>query len=134
MATNCTQLVPTKRGRMMPSRPRRPSPNIPKCDSCILGDLKCVGLNGDACHSCIAAGGRCTLIYYSDSESGSDSDFYTATAMAVTRKRDPDTDSDVEAEDTVPTKKIKLEDVQVEDIDGEHSLAGDRAGKTLPEV
>jgi hypothetical protein len=54
--------------------------------------------------------------------------------MAVTQKRDPDTDSDVEAEDTVPAKKIKLEDVQVEEIDGEHSLAGDRAGKTLPEV
>jgi hypothetical protein len=44
-------------------------------------------------------------------------------------KRDPDADSDVEAEETIPAKKIKLEDVQVEETDGESSLAGDKAGK-----
>lgn len=49
--------------------------------------------------------------------------------MAVTRKRDPDADSDVEAEETIPAKKIKLEDFQVEETDGEPSLAGDKAGK-----
>ncbi|KAG2110462.1 hypothetical protein BD769DRAFT_1392269 [Suillus cothurnatus] len=109
-AQKISRLVLPKRGRMIPSRPQQPTPNFPMCDSCILGNLKCVGLKWSACYSCIEASGRCTLITYSDSESDSNTDADVARPGKHTL--DPDSDSDVEAVDVIPKKKIKSEDVK----------------------
>ncbi|KAG1778117.1 hypothetical protein EV702DRAFT_1044809 [Suillus placidus] len=105
--------VPIKRAQMISSRPRRPTPNLPMCNSCILGGIKCIGLTGNACFSCIEAGGCCSLIYYSNSESDSEPDFFhTATTIAGSdkRKQDPYSDSDVEIVEAPQRQKIKLED------------------------
>ncbi|KAG2045606.1 hypothetical protein BDR06DRAFT_978087, partial [Suillus hirtellus] len=116
-AQKFTQLVPTKRGRMMPSQLRRPTPNFPMCDSCILGNIKCVGKAGSACYSCIEASGRCTLMTYFDSESDSN----TETDVAGL-----DSDSDIEVVEVIPRKKIKLEDVK--EIEGTTAELSSAAG------